>query len=315
MRRIVLAGGSGQIGSLLRRHFLEAGDQVVVLTRRADAGPGFVHWNGRTIGDWARELEGIDLLLNLCGRSVNCRYNASNRAEILASRIEPTRILGEAMTRVKSPPRVWMNASTATIYRHSFDKEMDEETGEIGGNEPDAPEKWRFSIEVATRWEETFAAAVVPDTRKIVLRSAVTMSPDKGGIFAVLMRLVRFGLGGTQGDGRQFVSWIHEDDFVSAVEFLLAHDGMDGVVNLASPCPLPNRDFMYALRAAAGVAVGIPATRTMLELGAAVIQTETELVLKSRRVVPRRLLAEGFRFRFPEWTAAANSLVRLLAEH
>lgn len=309
MRKIVIAGGSGQVGSLLRRHFIAAGDTVTVLTRSKNAAQGFVHWDGRTLGSWTQEIEDADLLLNLCGRSVNCRYNAANRAAILSSRMEPTRILGEAIAGASHPPRVWMNASTATIYRHSLDREMDEEAGEIGGNEPGAPATWRFSIDVAKRWEEAFAAASAPFTRKIALRSAMTMSPDKGGIFDVLLGLVRRGLGGRQGSGKQYVSWMHQADFVAAIEFLLAQDSIDGAVNLASPYPLPNRDFMAILRAASGVSTGIPAARWMLELGAVVMRTETELILKSRRVVPGRLLASGFRFQFPEWTEAADDLL------
>jgi uncharacterized protein (TIGR01777 family) len=288
---------------------MAAGDTVTVLTRNAKLAPRFVHWDGRTLGSWTQEIEDADLLLNLCGRSVNCRYNAANRAAILSSRIASTRILGEAIARARRPPRVWMNASTATIYRHSLDREMDEDTGEIGGNEAGTPETWRFSIDVAKRWEEAFADAPAPFTRKIALRSAMTMSPDKGGILDVLLGLVRRGLGGRQGSGKQFVSWIHEADFVAAIEFLLANDSIEGVVNMASPHPLPNRDFMAILRAAAGVSIGISVTRWMLEIGASVMRTETELVLKSRRVVPGRLLASGFRFRFPEWTEAAHDLV------
>jgi uncharacterized protein (TIGR01777 family) len=310
MRKIVLAGGSGQVGSLLRRHFVSSGDQVTVLTRSTASGSGFIQWDGRTPGSWVRELEGADLVVNLCGRSVNCRYNARNRYAILASRVHATRVLGEAMARAENPPLVWMNASTATIYRHSLDRDMDEQTGELGGNELDAPETWRFSIDVARNWEEAFADAPVPGTRKIALRSAMTMSPDRGGIFDTLLGLVRGGFGGRQGNGRQFVSWIHEADFVAAIEFLLADPSFEGPVNLAAPNPLPNREFMEVLRKAWGISFGIPSTRWMLELGALALRTETELILKSRRVVPGRLLQAGFAFQFSAWPAAAEDLVR-----
>src|SRR6201996_1390092 len=202
MRKIVLAGGSGQVGNLLRRHFAALGDKVTVLTRNLVPGNGLVPWDGCTLGDWTRELEGADLVVNLCGRSVNCRYHARNRQAILASRIDTTRILGEAIRRTEEAPHVWMNASTATIYRHALARDMDEETGELGGNEPDIPETWRFSIDVARRWEEAFAEARTPGTRKIALRSAMTMSPDRGGVFDTLLGLVRKGLGGKQGSGR-----------------------------------------------------------------------------------------------------------------
>ena len=202
-----------------------------------------------------------------------------------------------------------MNASTATIYRHALDRAMDEQTGEIGGNEPDAPAKWRFSIEVATNWERAFFDAPTPNTRKIALRSAVIMSPDRGGVFDRLLRLVRFGLGGTAASGRQFVSWIHDADFVRSIDYLIARDEIDGIVNLASPNPLPNREFMKALRQAWGTSVWLPATSWMLEIGTFFLRTETELVLKSRRVIPGRLVEDGFQFQFPEWGAAVQNLV------
>jgi hypothetical protein len=211
-----------------------------------------------------------------------------------------------------------MNASTATIYRHSFDRAMDEETGEIGGNEAHAPSSWRFSIDVATSWEQVFFVASAAHTRKIAMRSAVVMSPDHGGIFDALLRLVRFGLGGTAGTGEQFVSWIHDYDFVSAVEFLIDREDLHGVVNLAAPNPLPNRDFMRDLRQAWGIRIGIPPASWMLKIGALLLRTETELVHKSRRVIPGRLLKAGFQFQFSEWSVAARDLVarwrRALAE-
>jgi len=308
MRKIVLAGGSGQVGSILKRYFSAVGDQVIVLSRQTSAES--VHWDGHTFGEWTRELEGADLLINLAGRSVNCRYNARNRYAILSSRIHSTQILGEAMERAKNPPPLWMNASTATIYRHALDRDMDEYTGELGGREADAPEKWCFSIEVARQWEEAFAAAHTPRTRKVVLRSAIAMSADRGSPFAILLGLVRKGLGGRQGPGQQFVSWIHEADFVSAIEFLFARKDLEGVVNLAAPNPLPNWQCMKALREAWGISFGLPATSWMLELGTFLLQTETELVLKSRRVVPTRLLQAGFTFQFPKWDEAARDLVQ-----
>jgi len=203
-----------------------------------------------------------------------------------------------------------MNASTATIYRHSFDRPMDEASGEIGGNEPGVPSSWCFSIDVATSWEEAFFAAHTPATRKIALRSAMIMSPDRGGVFDTLLRLVRFRLGGASGSGKQFVSWVHERDFMRSIEYLIAHDDLDGTINIASPNPLPNAEFMAALREAWGTRLGLPAAEWMLELGAIFLRTETELILKSRRVVPGRLLAHGFQFDFPDWAGAARDLVQ-----
>ena len=282
----------------------------MVLSRRATPAPWrVVPWDGLTQDCWVNELKNADLVINLTGRSVNCRYNNANRNEIMQSRIASTRLLGEAIGQLSDPPRVWMNASTATIYRHALDRSMDEFTGEIGGKEVDAPETWRFSIKVATSWEKEFFAASTPGTRKIALRSAMTMSPDRGGIFDVLLRLVRFGLGGASGSGRQFVSWIHESDFVRAIDFLLAHEELQDFVNIASPGPLPNREFMRELRKAWGIRIGLPASRAMLEIGAVFLRTETELILKSRRVIPGRLHAAGFQFRFPDWPSAAQDLV------
>jgi uncharacterized protein len=217
-RRIVLAGGSGQVGKVLARHFHSRGDSVVVFTRRSTPAPWrVVLWDGENLGTWASELEGADVLINLSGRRVNCRYSAVNRRSILESRVQTTRLLGLAIGQLARPPRLWLNASTATIYRHALDRPMDESTGELGGQEPNAPSSWRFSIEVALAWEESFFAASTPQVRKVALRSAMIMSPDRGGIFDTLLRLVRFGLGGASGSGKQFVSWIHDGDFVRAI--------------------------------------------------------------------------------------------------
>jgi uncharacterized protein (TIGR01777 family) len=295
---------------MLARHFHAKGDSVVILTRRPITAPWrTVEWDGVRLGGWVNEVNHADILINLTGRDVNCRYNAKNRQEIMDSRVLSTRLLGEALNKVAHPPRLWMNASTATIYRHALDRPMDEYTGEIGGNEPNVPTTWAFSIQVASQWEKTFFAAPTTNIRKIALRSAVTMSPDPGGIFDVLLRLVRFGLGGTSGSGRQYVSWIHEQDFVRAIDHLIGNEQSTGCINLAAPNPLPNREFMRALRDAYGRKIGLPATEGMLELGAIFLRTETELILKSRRVFPGKLLDSGFQFTFPDWPAAARDLV------
>jgi len=225
------------------------------------------------------------------------------------SRILSTRVVGQAIAQAAKPPALWMNASTATIYRHALDRAMDESTGELGGHEPDAPSTWRFSIDVATSWEREFFAAATPGTRKIALRSAMTMSPDPGGIFDTLLQLVRAGLGGKAASGKQFISWIHEADFVQSIDFLIDHQDLSGCINVCSPCPLPNEKFMRVLRQAWGTSIGLPATRWMLELGALLVRTETELILKSRCVVPQRLLEAGFKFNFAEWPSAAGDLV------
>jgi uncharacterized protein (TIGR01777 family) len=309
--KIVIPGGSGQVGTILARHFHKAGHEIVVLSREPEtAAWRVVRWDARALGEWAKELDGADVVINLAGRSVNCRYTPANRREILDSRVKSTQLVGEAIAACPRPPRVWLQSSTATIYAHRYDAPNDEATGILGGNEPNAPDTWKFSIDVATAWEKALDAAQTPGTRKVALRSAMTMSPDRGGVFDVLLGLVRRRLGGRAGDGKQFVSWIHEADFIAAVEFLIQHEELSGAVNVSAPEPLPNAELMRALRAAWGVRFGLPASRWMIELGACVLRTESELVLKSRRVVPGRLLEAGFAFRFPSWPGAARDLCR-----
>jgi len=309
--KIVLPGGSGQVGTLLARRFQQDGHAVVVLSRGPGPAPWkTVSWDAATLGPWANEIDGADVVINLAGRTVNCRYTPNNRRLIKESRTNSTRVVGEAIAKAKRPPPLWLQASTATIYAHTFGPPHDE-SGQLGGNEPGVPETWRFSIDVATAWERALDEAPTPNTRKVKLRSAMTMSPDRGGVFDALLRLVRFRLGGRAGDGRQYVSWIHEDDFVRAIYWLIDRGDIDGPVNLSAPEPLPNAEFMRVLREAWGVRVGLPATEWMLEIGARIIRTETELILKSRRVISGRLLREGFEFRYPTWSAAAKELCEL----
>lgn len=306
--KIVIPGGTGQVGTVLARAFAADGHEVVILSRGAvTSAARVVLWDAETLGPWAAEIDGADVVINLAGRTVNCRYNATNRREILESRVKSTTVVGQAIAAASRPPRVWLQSSTATIYAHRYDAPNDEATGILGGVEPNAPDTWRFSIDVAKGWEEAAQRANVPRTRKVLLRSAMTMSPDRGGIFDTLLGLVRRGLGGTCGDGRQYVSWIHDADFTRAIRWLIDHE-LDGPVNLSSPNPLPNAEFMRTLRRAWGAPVGLPATAWMLELGAVFLRTESELILKSRRVVPGRLVDSGFVFQFPDWSAAAADL-------
>jgi uncharacterized protein (TIGR01777 family) len=309
--KIVLPGGSGQVGSVLARAFHAEGHEVVVLSRdpRPAAWRG-VAWDAETLGSWTKELDGADVVVNLAGRSVNCRYGAENRRQILGSRVQSARIVGEAIALAKRPPRVWLQASTATIYAHRFDAANDEATGILGGHEADAPDTWNFSIEVAKSWERAVDEARTPDTRKVKMRSAILMSPDRGGPFDLLANLVRLGLGGKAGDGRQFVSWVHDADFVAAVRWLIDHEDVEGAMNIAAPNPLPNAEFMRALREALGVRIGLPASEWMLEIAAFFMRTETELLLKSRRVVAGILKQRGFEFAFPTWPEAARDLSR-----
>jgi hypothetical protein len=325
--RIVLPGGSGQVGRMLARFFQERGHHVTVLTRGPYTAPWqTVYWDGIQLGPWVETLEGADVCIHLSGRSVNCRYTARNRRELHDSRIGPTLLLHRAFATLANPPRLWMNASSATIYRHApqgteFDRPMDETTGELGGNDHlgghelisprrRAPAKWNWTIQLVKDWEAAFFSAEMPGTRRIALRTSLVFGPEPGSVFAVLSRLVRAGLGGTQGNGRQYVSWIHESDFARALEFLIEEDKIAGPVNLAAPNPLPNREFMAALRESWEMPNGLPAPAPLLAIGMFFLRTEPELVLKSRRVVPGRLLQSGFQFEFPEWPEAAADLVR-----
>ena len=319
--RIVLPGGSGQVGRMLARFFAECGHHVTVLTRGPYTAPWqTVHWDGASRGPWIETLKGADVCINLAGRSVNCRYNEANRKQIYESRIGTTRLLNAVIAELEEPPHVWLNASTATIYRHALDREMDEETGELGGGERitrrrRAPETWNFSVGVARDWEAAFFETPTPRTRKVAMRSAIVLSPAPGNAFAILSHLVRLGLGGWQGSGRQYVSWIHEADFARAVAFLIAREDLDGPVNIAAPNPLTNREFMEALREAWDMPNGLPAPWPIPQIAAFLLRTETELVLKSRCVAPGRLLDAGFEFQFPRWPEAAEDLVRQWREN
>ncbi|HLH56731.1 MAG TPA: TIGR01777 family oxidoreductase [Verrucomicrobiae bacterium] len=305
--KIILAGGSGFLGQALARHFLNGKWDVVILTRSPGQSglPGRqVRWGADTLGDWTSELEGAAAVMNLTGKSVNCRYTARNREEILESRVNSTHVLAEAMARCAQPPPVWLNASTATFYRHTFGEPWDE----TGQTEASAEAKDRFSIEVARAWERALNEASTLHTRKVAMRMAMVLGLGKNSVFPVLRSLARLGLGGRMGSGRQFVSWIHQNDFCRAVEWLISHNDLEGPANLAAPNPLPNTEMMRILRQVCGVPFGLPATDWMLEVGAFVLRTETELLIKSRRVVPGKLVKSGFVFQFPTIREAFEDL-------
>ena len=263
-------------------------------------------WSGETLADWTKELEGAKAVINLAGRSVDCRYHDRNRRLIMDSRVNSTRVLGEAIAKCQQPPRVWLNSSTATIYKHTFGPAWDE-SGEIGAT-PEAKDV--FSMEVAQAWERAFGAANTPRTRKVALRSAMVLGFGGNSVFPVLRRLVRLGLGGPMGSGRQFVSWIHQGDFCRAITWLLEQEDIAGPVNLAAPNPLTNAEMMQILRTVCGapLGIGLPATEWMLEAGAFFLRTETELIIKSRRVLPGKLLRSGFQFQFQTVRDAASDL-------
>jgi uncharacterized protein (TIGR01777 family) len=311
--KIVITGGSGQLGTLLSRALQGLGHEMVVLSRgehHSEGGIRWLRWDGRSAGAWTAEIDGCDAVINLAGRSVNCRYTPENLREMMDSRVDSTRVVGEAIAAADKPPRVWLQMSTATIYAHRYDAPNDEVSGIIGGEEPDVPGYWAYSVAIAKAWEAAQQQADTPHTRKVALRTAMVMDPAPGGVFHVLRRMARLGLGGPVAGGGQFISWIHDQDFVRAVTFLLSREDLAGPVNLAAPGPLPQRDFMRTLRAAARVPLGLPATKAMAELGAWVIRSDTELLLKSRRVMPTRLLDAGFTFDHPRWYEAAQDLVR-----
>ncbi|SNR42345.1 TIGR01777 family oxidoreductase [Hymenobacter mucosus] len=299
--KMILAGGSGFLGRHLTRHFTQLGYHVVLLSRRNT--PSTVQWDGCTLGPWAAELEGAAVLLNMAGRSVDCRYTARNRAAITQSRIESTRVLGEAVAACQNPPAVWINSSTATIYEDTTgDAPVNTEaTGRIGRN---------FSEMVAQQWEAMFWLTPTPSTRRIVVRTAIVLGAD-GGALPVMARLAKFGLSTPQSTGQQWVSWLHVQDFCRAIEFLIGRPVLEGTFNVCSPHPILNQELTSLLDTHYRPKWHIPQPKWLLEVGAFLLGTETELVLKSRKVVPRRLQDAGFQFRYP---TCAGALADLLAQ-
>lgn len=294
---------------MLARALRAAGHDVVVLSRAPSTAPWrTTAWDGRSLGQWTSEIDGADVVINLAGRSVNCRYTPRNMDEIMQSRVVSTRVVGEAIAQAKRPPRLWLQSSTATIYSHRYDAPNDDISGIIGGSEPGVPGYWKWSIDVARAWEKAQADVSTPATRQVAMRSAMVMSPDRGGIFDTLLMLATRGLGGAVGSGLQYVSWVHHADFVRAVQWLVDHEHLAGPVNIAAPHPLPYAEFMRSLRRAAGVRLALPASEWMVKLGAIIMRTDVELVLKSRRVIAMRLMQDGFGFTFPEWPAAVQDL-------
>lgn len=298
--KLVLAGSNGFLGKHVRAHFQQVGYEVVGLNRTGRAG---LRWDGRTLGQWAHALDGADLLLNLAGRSVDCRYTEANRRAILASRFESTRVLGEAVAACSKPPRAWLNSSTATIYPHTPGAApANTEAAATPGN--------TFSEQVGLAWEQAFFAADCPaTTRRVALRTAIVLGED-GGAFPVLARLARYGLCTPQAGGQQWISWLHVRDFCRAVEFIAARENLAGPVNLCAPHPLRNADFNALLAHELHPLLRLPQPRWLLELGAFALRTETELILKSRKVFPARLLAAGFQFQYAECVAAVGDLLK-----
>ena len=291
MNKLIIAGGSGFLGQVLANHFQPNFREIVILsrgTKETDGKVRYVNWNAQGPGGWVKELDGCDVLINLTGKNVNCRYTKKNKEEILNSRLKSTHALGEAIRHAQTPPKIWLQAASSTIYRDSRDKLMDEEIGEIGDD---------FSMNVCKQWEKTFWEEPCSGTKKILMRVAIVLGKG-GGAFPPLVRLVKFVLGGKQGSGKQMVSWIHKSDFAKVVEWLMMYGKEDGVYNVCSPEPITNAQFMKSLRKSLGIPFGFSSPEWMLSLGALLIGTETELVLKSRFVKPKNLLSEGFIFQY-----------------
>ncbi len=298
--KIIIAGGTGALGTLLSNAYTEQRWEVVVLGRAGYQVPGnarYVRWNASTLGDWADELEGATAVVNLAGRSVNTRFTAKNKREILDSRVWTTKLIGEAISRCRHPPAVWINAGGISIYPPSA----------TTFTESDRPKGTDFLAQVSQQWEAAFANAITPVTRKVQLRiSSVLLS--RGGMLGPLVKLAKLGLGGTVGRGDQYVSWIHQDDFVRLVDWLIKNEHVDGLVHASSPNPVTNADFMQALRRKIGVPVGMPNPAWAVSLGAWLIGTEPQLALDGRRVVSRVLEEAGFQFNFPELNVALRNL-------
>ena len=302
MKKIVIAGGAGFLGQTLARHFLERGWDVAILTRQAhsDLPHGRpVHWDAQTPGPWQAELEGAEALVNLCGQSVDCRYHRRNRERILQSRLVPTRLLAQAVAAAARPPKVWLNASSATIYRDSHTEPMTEDAGQIGEG---------FSVEVCRAWEDAFFSPALPATRRVALRAGMVLGYGRNSVYPVLSRIARLGLGGKIGPGNQLISWIHETDFARAVAFAIGDESIAGPLNVTAPAPVTNDVFMGALRASLGRSFGLAHYRPLLEIAAWLLRTETELTLKSRFAYPARLLEHRFLFTFPFVDEALASL-------
>jgi len=303
MKKLVIAGGTGFLGTALINHFKDSFDEIVVLGR----GDTFDHpdvtyiqWNAKTLGLWVQALEHTNVLINMCGKSVDCRYNKRNKFLILDSRLRSTQILADGINQLDNPPKLWINSSSATIYKHATDKAQTEEDGIIGDN---------FSERICKQWEKTFFDRTTPHTRKVAVRSSLVLGKE-GGVYPVLAKMTKNGFGGTQGNGEQFVSWIHIDDFLVATEFIMSNRMPKPVYNICAPNPIQNQDFMELFRNALHKRFGLNAKKWMLEIGAFFMRTETELILKSRRVVPLRLQQEGFQFKYNTVEQALDNLVK-----
>ncbi len=299
--KVVIAGGTGFLGKELTQHFLNQQKEVIILTRgrsRVENDVKFVHWDARAFGEWCGAMENCDVLINLSGKSVDCRYTEKNKHEIIASRVNSTMVLSEFISLMDNPPKIWMNASTATIYRDSLDKRMDEENGEIGDD---------FSMTVAKKWEKAFFESEHQKTRKIALRTSLVLGKNEG-VYPVLRNLTKFRLAGKMGNGQQKFAWLHINDFLSIVDFVISKKSIYGPINCTSEQTITNKQFMTALRKSLQIKIGLPQPRWLLKIGAWFLRTESELILKSRWVYPKRLIDNGFQFNYPEISFALKDI-------
>lgn len=303
-KKIILAGGNGYLGGVLAGYYRHIAEEVIILGRKPKATEENIKtvlWDGKTKGEWVKEIEGADMLINLCGKNVNCRYTTKNREEIIRSRVIPTALLNEIVGELSNPPALWINITSATIYRHAEDFTQDEATGQIG---------YGFSIDVCRQWEDTFFSGCKAPVRKVALRMGIVLGRSDS-VFPRLLNLVRFGLGGRQGTGQQYVSWVHEQDVACCTEWILDRPEMNGVINCTAPEAVKNTDLMHALRKSYGMPVGLPTPAWLLGIGARIIGTETELILKSRWVAPKRLLDSGYKFLFTKADYAIDDILSL----
>jgi len=301
--KIVLAGGNGYLGQVLAKHFSPITDEVVILSRKPRTAKGNIKtivWNGQTKGEWVKAFENSDLLINLCGKNVNYRYTVKNKEEIIQSRLQPTVLLGKVIQNLANPPKLWINITSATIYRHAEDRYQDEIHGEMGTG---------FSVEVCKAWESCFFESATPKTRKIALRMGIVLGKADGA-FPRLLNLVKTGLGGKQGNGQQYVSWVHEQDAALSIEWLLQQDKMAGIINCTAPEPVKNHMLMSEMRKVYGINFGLSTPAWLLAIGAKMIGTETELILKSRWVRPTAMLNGGFEFKYPTIEVAVEDILK-----
>lgn len=301
-KKIIIAGGTGFLGQLIAKDFLNKNYDVIILTRRKSETKNnikYINWDAKNIGNWSQELENADTLINLTGKSVDCRYTEKNKKEIINSRVNATKVLAKAIESLKNPPSLWFNASTATIYEFSYSKPMDEETGDIGND---------FSMTVAKKWEKAFFDSPTPKTRKIALRISLVLGKS-GGVIPVLKKLVLFHLGGKQGNGKQKFAWLHETDMLRIIGYCIENNNIKGPINCVSTEIIDNKKFMNTFRKNMKICLGIPTPEFMVHIGAFFMRTEPELILKSRYVVPKKLTDLGFQFEYPKIDEALYNIL------